>query len=259
MVMHKNISYQTRLTEGQWSCIDKVFFENDCRHRKYSLRSIFEAVLYLLVTGCQWRMLPHDFPRWEAVYWHFRKWRESGRIQHCIEKLAMRIRRMRGQSLTPSVMALDAQSVKWGNRRSSNGFDANKKVKGVKHNIAVDRNGFILGRLDRSAAIHDSRLARPICRQVDDAWPIVRKGLLDRGYRGKLVEEIRCELGMDIEVCSTPNGTNGFTPKPLRWVVERTFAWLDSFRRLGRNYEQTDESAEEMIDFATIKLLIAHV
>ena len=72
------------------------------------------AVLYLLVSGCQWRMLPHDFPKWQTVYWYFHKWRTDGYLSHCIEKLIMKIRRKRRQSATPSVMALDAQSVKWG-------------------------------------------------------------------------------------------------------------------------------------------------
>lgn len=168
----------------------------------------------------------------------------------------MKIRRKRRQSPTPSVMAHDAQSVMWSNRQSDNGFDANKKVKGIKRNIAVDRNGFILGRHVSSAGVHDSRLASPVCEQVSDAWPSVRKGLVDRGYRGELIENIKRDF--DIEVCSTPNGTNGFTPKPLRWVVERTFFWLDRFRRLTRNYEITNESADEMIDFATLKLLHNH-
>lgn len=64
---------------------------------------------------------------------------------------------------------------------------------------------------------------------------------------------------IELEVSNTPNGTIDFTPKSLRWVVERTFAWLDGFRRLTRNDEQTNESAEEMIDFATVKFLINHI
>ena len=109
--MHIRFFYQTHLTEGQWSYINKVFFENDCRHRKYSLRSIFEAVLYLLVSGCQWRMLPHDFPKWQTVYWYFHKWRTDGYLSHCIEKLIMKIRRKRRQSATPSVMATASSSA----------------------------------------------------------------------------------------------------------------------------------------------------
>lgn len=257
--MHIIRFYQTHLTEGQWSYINKVFFENDCRHRKYSLRSIFESVLFILVSGSQWRMLPHDLPKWQTVYWYFHKWRYDGRIGHCIEKLVMQIRRRRRQNPTPSVMSLDAQSTKWGNRLSDNGYDANKKVKGIKRTIAVDRNGFILGRLVSNAGMHDSHLAAPVCEQVSDTWPSVRKGLVDRGYRGQLVEDIKRDFDIDIEVCSTPNGANGFTPKPLRWVVERTFAWLDGFRRLTRNYESSNESAEEFIDFATVKLLLNHL
>ena len=202
--MNKISFYQTHLTEGQWSYIKKVFFENDCRHRKYSLRSIFESILYILVSGCQWRMLPRDLPKWQTVYWYFRKWGAEGYLNHCIEKLVMKMRRKRKQSATPSVMALDAQSVNWGNRQSDNGFDANKKVKGIKRTVAVDRNGFILGRYVSSAAIHDSKLASPVCEQVSDAW-------------------------------------------------------LDGFLRLARNYEISKAAAEEMIDFATLKLLLNHV
>ncbi len=128
----------------------------------------------------------------------------------------MKIHRKRKQSVTPSVMAFDAQSIKWGNRQSDNGFDANKKVKGIKRNIAVDRNGLIIGRYVSSARIHDSRLASPVCEQVSDTWPSVKKGLVDRGYRGEIIENIKRDFNIDIEVRSTPNGTNVFTPKPLR-------------------------------------------
>ncbi len=257
--MHIKFFYQTHLTEGQWSYINKEFLENDCRHRKYPLRSIFEAILYLLVSGCQWRMLPKDFPKWQSVYKFFRKWREDGHIEHFIQKTIMRIRRKRGQNECPTVGALDAQSVKWGNRQSDNGFDANKKVKGIKRNIVVDRNGFILGRTVDNAGRHDSKLAYPLCRQTSFFWLTLKKILVDRGYRGEIAEQIKSDFMIELEVSNTPNGTKEFAPKPLRWVVERTFAWLDGFRRLTRNYEQTDESAEEMIDFATVKLLINHI
>lgn len=257
--MHITFFYQTHLTEGQWSYINKVFFENDCRHRKYSLRSIFEAILYLLVSGCQWRMLPNDFPKWQSVYKFFRKWREDGHIEHFIEKTVMRIRHKRKQNECPTVGALDAQSVKWGNRHSHNGFDANKKVKGIKRNIVVDRNGFILGRTVDNAGKHDSKLAYPLCKQASFFWPTLKKVLVDRGYRGEIVNQVKSDFMIELEASNTPNGTRGFIPRPLRWVVERTFAWLDGFRRLTRNYEQTNESAEEMIDFATIKLLINHI
>ena len=254
--MHEINLYQTHLTEGQWSYINKEFLENDRRKRKYSLQSVFEAILYLLVSGCQWRRLPHDYPAWKSVYYYYHKWRQEGRVEHFLEKLVRKIRRKRGQASSPSVGAMDAQSVRWGSRQGDNGYDGNKKVKGVKRNIITDRNGFILARKVCNAGIHDSKMAHELCGLADDVWEDLRKVLCDRGYRGDVDKDIEKDFGIELEVSNTPNGVKGFLPKPLRWVVERTFAWLDSCRRLARNYEILNESAEEMIDFAAIKFLI---
>lgn len=257
--MHIIRFYQTHLTEGQWSYINKVFFENDCRKRKYSLRDIFEAILYLLVSGCQWRMLPHDCPHWESVYYYYKKWRLNGWVEDFMKKLVRKIRRKRSQSGSPTVGALDAQSVKWGNHKSDNGFDGNKKVKGIKRSIIVDRNGYILSRKVSSAGMHDVHSVKPLCEDASNEWEALKKILVDRGYRGEIADDIRCDFNIELEVSNTPNGAKGFAPKPLRWVVERTFAWLDRFRRLARNYEQLPESSEEMIDFAAIKILLNQI
>lgn len=237
----------------------QIFFENDCRHHKYFLRSIFEAILYILVTGCQWRMLPYDYPKWQLVYYYFRKWFKEGRIEHLLRKLVRKVRRKRGQQESPSVGALDAQSVKWSNRKSDNGFDANKKVKGIKRNVVVDRNGFILARTVCSASIHYSHQAHPLCEMASEEWERLEKVLVDREYRGEVAADIEKDFSINLEVSNTPNGTNGFIPKPLRWVVERTFSWLDWFRRLFRNYEESTEVAEEMIDLAAIKILLNQI
>ena len=149
--------------------------------------------------------------------------------------------------------ALDAQSVKWGNRKSDNGFDANKKVKGIKRNIVVDRNGFILA---RQYAVHrfmiPIRLTHCVMQQTESGNGL-KRFLLTGGYRGEIAKDIEKDFAISLEVSNTPNGTKGFIPKPLRWVVERTFSWLDWFRRLSRNYEESTEVAEEMIDLAAIK------
>lgn len=87
----------------------------------------------------------------------------------------------------------------------------------------VDRNGFILGRTVDNAGRHDSKLAYPLCRQTSFFWPTIKKIIVDRGYRGEIAEQIKSDFMIELEVSNTPNGTKGFTPKPLRWVVERTF------------------------------------
>lgn len=88
--MYKKNLYQTHLTEGQWSYINKIFLENDSRKHKYSLQSMFEAILYLLVSECQWRRLPHDYPKWKSVHYYCHKWRAEGRVEHFLEKLVRR-------------------------------------------------------------------------------------------------------------------------------------------------------------------------
>lgn len=236
-----------------------MFFENDCRKRKYSLRDIFEAVLYLLVSGCQWRLIPHDYPHWESVYYYYKKWRHEGSVEHQLGKLVRKIRRKLRQNESPTVGAHDAQSVKWGNHKSDNEFDANKKVKGIKRTIVVDRNGFILGRKAGNAGIHDVHFVKPVIESASSDWEDLEKVLVDRGYRGDTAKDIERDFSIDLEVSNTPNGVKGFIPKPLRWVVGRTFAWLDRFRRLARNYEQLLESSEEMIDFAAIKILLNQI
>lgn len=174
-----------------------VFFENYYKHPKYSLRSLFKAALFIFVSGGQWRMLPQDFPKWQTVYWHFRKWRNEGHLQHCIEKLVMKIRHQRKQNPSPTVMYLDTQSTKWDNRLSYNGYDANKK-EGIKHTFCVERNGFILGRTISSTGIHDSHLVPHICEQVSDVWPTFRKGLVDIGYQDHLANEIKQYFIIDL-------------------------------------------------------------
>ena len=117
------------------------------------------------------------------------------------------MRKKRNQSESPSVGALDAQSVKWGNRKSDNGFDANKKVKGIKRNIVVDRNGFILARTVCSASVHDSHQAHPLCNAADREWERLEKVLVDRGYRGEIAKDIEKDFAISLEVSNTPNGT----------------------------------------------------
>lgn len=137
-------------------------------------------------TRCQWKILPHDYPKWRLVYYYFRKWFKEGRIEHLLNKLVRKVRKKRNKSESPSVGVLDTQSVKWGNRKSDNGFDANKKVKGIKRYVAVDRNGFIIARTVCSASIHYSHQAHLLCNAAYREWERLEKVLVDRGPGGLL-------------------------------------------------------------------------
>lgn len=127
-------NYPTNITDNQWQFIKKTLNFNN-RKRKYDLRTIWNAIMYLVKTGCQWRMLPNDFPKWELVYYYYSKWANAEDFDLLLSKLREKVRLKRNQNREPSLGIMDSQSVRWGNNRSLNGFYGNKKVKGIKRNV----------------------------------------------------------------------------------------------------------------------------
>ena len=178
--------YQTDLTETEWQYITKVLNLQE-RKRKYDLRLIWNAIFYLVKTGCQWRMLPLDFPKWQLVYYYYRKWASQLDFDLLLEKLRGHVRVKRGQSMEPSVGIMDSQSVRCGNNASLNGIDGNKKVKGIKRHVIVDKNGFLIAVMVTIANVHDSKAAYLLMRVLKEMCSSVKNILADGGYRGELV------------------------------------------------------------------------
>ena len=257
--MHEINLYQTHLTEGQWSYINKEFLENDSRKRKYSLQSVFEAILYLLVSGCQWRRLPHDYPKWKSVYYYYYKWRQEGRVEHFCKNLSEKYGSRRGQASSPTVGALDSQSVKWGSRQEITDTMATRRSrvsKGISLPTATASS------LQERSAMQGSTIQKWLMNYAD--WQMMSGKACARycpiaGIVEMWPKTLKKTSALNLRCPILLMESKGFLPKPLRWVVERTFAWLDSCRRLARNYETTNESAEEMIDFAAIKFLITKI
>ena len=102
--------YSSDITDSQWVLLQGIL--RDIRKRKHSLRDIFNAIFYLLKTGCQWRMLPGCFPKWELVYYYFTKWKNTGVIEQIHELLRDKIRKKAGREISPSLDLIDSQSVK---------------------------------------------------------------------------------------------------------------------------------------------------
>lgn len=250
--------YHTDLTETEWQYITKVLNLQE-RKRKYDLRLIWNAIFYLVKTGCQWRMLPLDFPKWQLVYYYYRKWASQLDFDLLLEKLRGHVRVKRGQSMEPSVGIMDSQSVRWGNNASLNGIDGNKKVKGIKRHVIVDKNGFLIAVMVTIANVHDSKAAYLLMRVLKEMCSSVKNILADGGYRGELVDNIRKKFGYVIQVVISAYKEQGFRPIQKRWIVERTFSWMDYNRRLCRNYELTFDSAEEMVKLAAIRLLLRKI
>ena len=213
--------------------------------------------MYLVKTGCQWRMLPNDLPKWQLVYYYYSKWANAENFDLLLSKLREKVRLKRNQNTEPSLGIMDSQSVKWGNNRSLNGFDGNKKVKGIKRHVVVDKNGFLLAIMVTVANVHDSKAAELVMRTLAYFLTPIKVILADGGYRGKVIEQVKNRFGYLINVVMrSDEKRTGFQPISKRWIIERTFSWFDNDRRLCRNYELIMETSENMVKLSAIKFLL---
>ena len=251
-------NYPTNLTDKQWQFIKKELNIQD-RKRKHDLREVWNAIFYLVTTGCQWRMLPNDFPKWQLVYYYYRKWSDVEEFDLLLSKLRGKVRVNMGQNEHPSLGIADSQSVRWGNNRSLNGIDSNKKVKGIKRHVVVDKNGFLIAVMVTIANIYDGKAVYLLMRVLKELCSSVKVIIADGGYRGEVIDTVKKTFGYLIKVVTSGYKGHGFRPIQKRWIVERTFSWFDNNRRLCRNYELTFDSAEEMVKIATIKLLVRKI
>ena len=248
--------YPTNISDNQWQFIKKTLNFNN-RKRKYDLRIIWNAIMYLIKTGCQWRMLPGDFPKWELMYYYYSKWANAEDFDLLLSKLREEVRLKRNQNKEPSLGIMDSQSVRWGNNRSLNGFDGNKKVKGIKRHVVVDKNGFLLAIMVTVANVYDGKAVEFLMRTLAYFLSPVRVILADGGYRGEIIEQIKNKCGYRINgVMRSDEKETEFKPISKRWIIERTFSWFDNDRRLSRNYELIMENSENMVKLSAIKFLL---
>jgi len=245
--------YSTNLTDSQWEVIQLYLPVQ--RKRRYSLRAVVNATLYVLKTGCQWRMLPLDFPPYQLVYYYFRSWTVSGRWQGLNQQLNRLYRLLEGRQSSPSVAIVDSQSVKNSERGiSGTGFDGHKRIKGRKRHLAVDTLGLILAVSLTAANLHDSKAAFGLFEILaEQGYQRLETILADSAYRGSLQNWSKEKLGWKVEIATAVKGyQNGFEITPQRWKVERTISWLQWSRRLAKDYEANTNSAVAFVLLSNI-------
>jgi len=249
--MIKMTNYSTNLSDSSWELLSKYFDIE--RSRKYDLREVVNGILYLVKTGCQWRMLPQDFPNWKIVYYYFSSWKNAEIIAQIHEDLVEKTRVKHGKNEEPTVGIIDAQSVKNTLVSSENkGFDAGKNIKGIKRHIIVDTLGLILAIVIQNASVQDRDGAKEVFEKMLENWRKIIKVFADGGYRGKLIDTIKSSYNIVIEIIKRDE-LHTFKVLPKRWIVERTFAWLDTNRRNAKNYERLNNTAVTMVPFICYK------
>ena len=220
------------------------------------MRQVLNAILYIVVTGAQWRMLPKEYPKWQSVYHSFRNWRDDGTWQRLHDTLRAAVRRRAGRHKHPTAGCLDSQSVKTTQLRGIRGYDKAKNVNGRKRHILVDTMGLLLIVVVTAASTSDPAGARLLLARLGGACKKLRKVWVDGTYRGKLVDWVAEQFQFALEPVLRSDDVKGFVVLPRRWVVERTFAWLTQSRRLSKDYEGLPKSSEAMLSIAMTRLML---
>ena len=252
--------YPTDVSDQEWQLIEPLLPNagKTGRPRKTDLRSVINALRYLVRSGVEWRMLPNDFPPYQTVYYWFRRFMRR-MLFKTIHDLALMLDRLCSErEVVPSAGVVDSQSVKAPGARER-GYDANKKIRGRKRHIAVDTDGRLLAVNLTPADVADSTGAQMVLDALVQRWPWVKRLFGDAAYdRRKLMEKAEL-LHFTIEVVRRLEGQVGFAVQPRRWVVERTFGWMMRWRRLVRDYEQRIDVSRNMIYMAMGSLLMHRI
>jgi len=224
------------------------------------MRRTVEAVLYLVKSGCHWRLLPSDFPHWRTVYEYFATWRDNGVLTKIQRQLYFAVRQKAGRQPYPTVAIIDSQSTKTSKMGGVRGYDGGKHVKGRKRHLVVDSLGLPISVSITAANVHDQRGGRHVLRRTFrflHGHPL-KKLYGDGGYDGEPFSKwVRRKFHASIKIGGNlAQKLKRFVPVSQRWVVERSLAWIDDYRRLKIDYERTIASSRAMFNWAVVRLLL---
>jgi putative transposase len=255
MIEIQRQAYQSDLKDQEWNLLEPLLPKPSTqgtrgRPQEWPLHEIVNGILYVLRTGCQWRQMPHDLPPWQSVYYHHRKWRLNRLWEKVNTILREKVRQRAGHDATPSAAIVDAQSVKTTLVKGERGFGAGKKVNGRKRHIVVDTLGLLLLVLVTTGNVQDKPGGKELLLLLREQLQLPRLKRLwaDGGYGGQpFADWVKITFGWVWTVIKRNDDAQGFRILPRRWVVERTFGWLNNYRRLSKDYEELPQTSETFI------------
>ena len=231
--------YPSDLSDAEWDRLQRLLPPRSphASLRRHSLRSVFDALFYLLCTGCPWCYLPATFPPWQTVYYHFRQLCRTGVWTHLWRELRTAERRRLGKDAHPSAAIMDSQSVKTVEESArTRGFDAHKHVKGRKRHILVATLGPPLSVYVTPADMHDTQGAQRLLAGQKYFGPRLKTIWADAAYRGKeLANWCKANGDWDLDMVERMPGVRGFAVLAKRWIVERTFGWLSRNHHMSKD------------------------
>jgi transposase len=259
--------YPSQITDAMWAVIGPLLPARDLRRggrpRIYGDRLVLDAIFYVLRSGCQWRMVPHDLVPWWTAYRWYRTWAADGTWDAVHDRLRDLARAAAGKNPAPSAAVLDAQSVKSSEGGQARGVDMGKKITGRKRHLITDTLGLVLVAAVTAASVQDRPGGKAVLAQLAAQFPSVGLAWADGGYANEidngLVRWAARDLGVVLEIVRRRGDVKGFQVLPRRWVIERTFGWLVRNRRLARDYERLTACSETMIKIAMIRLMAARL
>jgi transposase len=237
-------------------------FRKRTKPRTVDLYDVFCGILYILVGGCQWRMLPADFPKWRTVHEYFRLWsqfdktEESSLLDRLLKELVTEERICNGRDEEPSCVIIDSQSVKNTDTATEKGYDAGKKISGIKRHLVVDTMGLPHAIYISTANVTDRNGALEAFALKTATLTAVSNVIVDSAYSGEnFANQAQKWVKATVTVVKRSE-CHKFVVLPKRWIVERSFAWLEKCHRLWKNCERKLDTSAQMVVLAFISLLL---
>jgi len=252
-------NYPSDITDAQWALIEPYLpASTGGRPRKTDLRDVVDAIFYLLRTGCQWRYLPKDFPPRSTVWRSFDRWRRDGTLDRIHDRLRRQVRAAEKPYHPRTSASVDSQSVDATSGGEQRGRDNFKNVDGRKRHIVVDSMGLLLAVLVTAADVDDACAAPALFARLQGQpmGKVVRMDADNKYHNFALYQWVESNARWRLSIVRRPAGSEGWVKLPIRWTVERTFAWLGRCRRLSLDREKSVLSSEAFVKLAMIQLML---